>query len=157
MTYVKMPNDKTTKVYFKTTDTGEPTFEYDMGYPSSHKWYFMRCENNRIAWEDNAYNGKGVFGGKDYFVFVAELNFKKHKSRTLEELREMGINLYNGTQKIFINGKEKELKWPSIVVDDEKLWKNVKPEIILQKPIYPETFGKSVECECDICCMICEM
>lgn len=144
------------QLYFKTVDTNEPTLIYDMAYPSSHKSYFLKSESNQV-YREQSYKGNGVFDGKEYFVWVAELNFKKHKSRTIEELRELGKNLYNGTQKIFVNGKEKTIKWPIILADDEKPWINKKPEICLQIPVYPEIAGKHVFCECDVCCMISEL
>lgn len=144
------------KMYFKTADTKEPTLIYDMAFPSSHKYYFMKSKGNKVYCE-KTYAGNGVFGGKEYFVWLAELNFKKHKSRTIDELRDLGQNLYNGSQKIFVNGKEKPIEWPAILADDEKPWTNQRPEILGTSPTYPETEGKCVECDCDVCCMISEM
>jgi hypothetical protein len=146
----------TNKIYFKTADTKEPTLIYDMAYPSSHKSYFIKSETNQV-YREKTYSGKGIFGGKDYFVWVAELNYKRHKSKTFEELRELGKNLCDGTQKIFVNGKEKMIQWPAILADDEKPWTNQRPEMYVAAPVYPETEGKHVNCDCDICCMISDM
>ena len=146
------------EIYFKTADKKEYTLVYDMAFPSSHVPYFMKWEGSKSKiWWERSYTGNGVFEGKDYFIWVAELNLKNHKKKTMNELREIGINLYNGVQKIFVNGEEKIIKWPVILADDESPWINVKPEITLIKPEYSEKKGIFVECECDDCCMMSEM
>ena len=143
-------------MYFKTVDTNEPTLVYDMAFPSSHKHYFLKSASNKVYWE-KTYTGNGVFAGKDYFIWVAELNLKNYKTKSDYELREIGENLYKGTHKIFVGGKEKQIQWPEILADDEKPWKNRKPEMYLKPPKYPELEGKCVNCECDVCLMIIEM
>lgn len=146
----------TNKIYFKTCDKNTPTLVYDMAFPSSHHSYFMKSDTLDV-YREKEYKGDGIFGGKDFFILIAEMNFKKHKTRTKSELRELGTNLYNGTQKIFIGGKEKTLKWPEIVADDERPWLNRKSEKYATPPVYPETQGKNVECDCDVCCAICNL
>ena len=43
------------------------------------------------VWAEDSYEGYGVFGGKDYFVLLAEMNGHKDSE---EELRGIGIDIY---------------------------------------------------------------
>lgn len=47
--------------------------------------------NNGNVWRKDNYDGYGVFGGKDFFVLLAEMNGKQGNH---ESLRQMGGELY---------------------------------------------------------------
>ena len=51
---------------------------------------YMKTEDGRV-WQENAYEGYGVFGGKDIYELIAELNNLTGKNT--EELRNKGISL----------------------------------------------------------------
>jgi hypothetical protein len=91
-------------------------------------------ENNK--WQENNYEGYGVFGGKDFFELLADMNgkgvtqfqiderFAKGYDKTKEEsrtdlLRSIGIDLYFGDEP-FIS--------PNLYEDSRLEWKNRTPE-----------------------------
>ena len=137
---------------FKTSDTKDVTWIYEKSKPHSHKWYFLKDESFHV-WTEREYKGDAVFGGKNYFELLAELNMPvgtlKNSTAT-----EMGMKLHLGTAKLIkkIKGETVniELKYPEILVDDEHTWKNRKPEII-DAPVDEPELDPSYECECDYC------
>ena len=65
---------------------------------------YMHSPDGRI-WEESKYEGYGVFGGKDYFELMAELNGKKTRSD--------GIDLYYADDKT-------DLIYP--ILSEKKKW-----------------------------------
>ena len=142
--------------HFKLSDSKEKTRTYERSKPSTHKRYFMKTPENKV-WEENKYAGDAVFGGKNFFELVAELN------KTPAELKrakcsptELGMKLYKGTVKIIkkVDGKihNVELKFPEILADDERIWRNRKPELLGDvDALLPSshTEDDNIECECD--------
>ena len=137
---------------FKTSDTKDVTWIYEKSKPHSHKWYFLKDESFHV-WTEREYKGDAVFGGKNYFELLAELNMPVGTLKNTTAT-EMGMKLHLGTAKLIkkIKGESVniELKYPEILVDDEHTWKNRKPEIIDQPVDEPE-LDPSYECECDYC------
>lgn len=54
-------------------------------------------------WREDKYQGYGIFGGKDYYELLAEMNGLEH--------RDEGITLVYGLTK------EKSIKWPTLTED----------------------------------------
>lgn len=54
---------------------------------------YMHSPDGR-TWKENQYQGYGVFGGKDIYVLIAELNIPDHTEKTEDELRDIGIDIY---------------------------------------------------------------
>lgn len=137
---------------FKTSDTKDVTWIYEKSKPHSHKWYFLKDESFRV-WTESEYKGDAVFGGKNYFELLAELNMPVGKLKN-STATEMGMKLHLGTAKLIkkIKGETVniELKYPEILVDDEHTWKNRKPEII-DAPVDEPELDPLYECECDYC------
>lgn len=144
--------------HFKLSDNNKvQTKTYEKSKPSTHKRYFMKTQENKV-WEENHYAGDAVFGGKNFFELLAELNktpaeLKKLKCSSIE----FGQKLYRGTTKI-IKKKDGgiinvELKYPEILEDDERLWKNRKPSLVGNlDTLLPD--DHTCECECDVCLML---
>ena len=139
------------QIVFTTIDKKTPTLIYDESYPSSHRAYFMKTPNNRV-YEELHYKGDGVFAGKDYFELLGELNLPPKSNIT--DVTAFGKAIFAGTTKIIRRSSTKietrDIIYPGIYEDDELIWKNQKTEIA-RDWVYPETQGKSVECECDFC------
>ena len=139
------------QIVFTTIDKKTPTLIYDESYPSSHRAYFMKTPNNRV-YEELHYKGDGVFAGKNYFELLGELNLPPKSNIT--DVTAFGKAIFAGTTKIIRRLSTKietrEVIYPGIYEDDELIWKNQKTEIA-RDWVYPETQGKSVECECDFC------
>lgn len=93
-------------------------------------------------WQENFYDGYGVFGGKDFYELLAEMNgysYKEygdnsgyiicpdgHKVSTdnvSEDIRQVGIRLAFGEDEngksAFPHGDNTNIKWPSITESGE--------------------------------------
>jgi DNA ligase (NAD+) len=146
--------------HFKLSDSKEKTRTYERSKPSTHKRYFMKTQENKV-WEENKYAGDAVFGGKNFFELVAELNKTPAElKRTKCSPTELGMKLYKGTVKIIkkVDGKihNVELKFPELLADDERMWRNRKPELLGDvDALLPSSHeeGENIECECDECLM----
>lgn len=140
--------------HFKLSDSKENTRTYERSKPSTHKTYFMKDQANRV-WTENRYSGDATFGGKNFFELIAELNKTPAElKRTKCSPTELGMKLYKGTTKIIkkVDGKihNVELKFPELLVDDERIWRNRKPVLLGDvDALLPE--GEHEECECDEC------
>lgn len=64
-------------------------------------------------WHENDYEGYGVFGGKDFYELLAEMN-------GLPPVRDKGIDLA-------FSGKN-DIKWPNLTEDPDLPWENEAPE-----------------------------
>jgi len=140
--------------HFKLSDNGKvQTKNFEKSRPSTHKRYFMKTQTNKV-WEENKYAGDAVFGGKNFFELLAELNKTPSELKKLKcSPIEFGQKLYRGTTKIIKKNDGKivnvELKYPEILEDDERLWKNRKPELVGDiDALLPDDH---ICCECDIC------
>jgi len=77
-------------------------------------------DNKGNVWKENNYDGYGVFGGKDYYELVAEMNgynkdnymkyYKKGEKPMYDELRIVGIDI----EAEYDNG-ERKYKFPRLV------------------------------------------
>ncbi|TXE16847.1 hypothetical protein ES731_13265 [Psychroflexus gondwanensis] len=94
-----------------TQDTKESIPNY---YSKRSVFTVSLIDNKGNVWNEKWYEGYGVFGGKDFFVLVAEMNGKTS--------REDGIELYH-------EGDETSLLFPNLVQNDLGWkWKNKKPK-----------------------------
>ena len=76
---------------------------------------YMHAPDGKV-WAEPAYGGYGIFGGKDIFVLLAELNIDSSEleGKSEDDIRDMGIDLY-------YEGKDKIKVWP--VRTQKKVWK----------------------------------
>ena len=70
-------------------------------------------------WIENDYEGYGVFGGKDFYELLAEMNDVSLSETGRLELRDCGIDLYYGA-KAFLS--------PNLFEDGNSQWVNRAPE-----------------------------
>lgn len=97
-------------------------------------------DNKGKIWKEENYDGYGVFGGKDYYELLAEMNgfveggtlhdaSRREESGTnhlplRSELRLVGIDIQFGAIKL-----EQEILYPNIVSKPKKwVWRNEAPE-----------------------------
>lgn len=143
----------TYEIVFYTIDTKEPTLIYDEAYPSSHRKYFMKTPNN-VVYEERFYKGDAVFGGKNYFELLGEMNRPPNSKMT--NMTEFGKMLFSGRTKIIRKTNDgkietREIVYPGIYADDELIWKNQKATFC-EDCMYPErSLGIYIHCECDFC------
>ena len=134
---------------FITNDTQKPTYIWSNLVPGTHRLYHLKTEDN-IVYTETQYKGDAVFGGKNFYVLVAELNATKAMLSKNDPI-ELGQKIYNGEIKL-ISRKggivcPREIKWPIILEDDERKWTNVKP--VFATTVLPPPPPR--ECECDLC------
>lgn len=104
-----------------TNDTKEVIWNiHSSAYIHQTVWLI---DNKGNKWRENAYDGYGVFGGKDFYELVYEMNFSD-RSCSEDYKRETGIKIESGaffkhTQFYFT---------PNLVVDPKSEWVNVPPE-----------------------------
>ncbi|MDD3404964.1 MAG: hypothetical protein PHH23_01680 [Paludibacteraceae bacterium] len=82
----------------------------------------IMTDNKGNQWEEDNYDGYGVFGGKDYYELLAEMN-------GLGNDRSKGIKLAfsESIANVFENGNQKIL-FPSLS-EDGKYYDGISPEI----------------------------
>lgn len=78
---------------------------------------YMHDDKGNV-WEETSYEGYGVFGGKDFFVLLAEMNGFEGEPETL---RTRGIQLIYGTDG-------KKIKSPNLTRNKEWSWIDESPE-----------------------------
>lgn len=91
---------------WKTQDTNKSIANK---YSDRETFEVIMTDNNGNKWTESNYEGYGVFGGKDYYELLAEMNGKK--------TREDGINL----------SSKKSILHPNLNESSELDWKNNKP------------------------------
>jgi hypothetical protein len=77
--------------------------------------YLKDHEGN--VWQEDNYEGYGVFGGKDYYVLLAEMCGHRGEE---EKLRNIGITIYFEIEKL------PGLIFPNLVEDPDWEWVNKK-------------------------------
>jgi hypothetical protein len=145
---------------FLTNDTQKPTYIWSNLEPGTHRIYHMKTEDNQV-YTETRYKGDAVFGGKNFYVLIAELNATK-AMLSKNDPQELGQKIYDGTIKLISRKDAKgclgqaesssivcprEIKWPIILEDDERKWTNVKP--VIATTVLPPPLNN--DCECDIC------
>lgn len=71
-------------------------------------------DNKGNVWKESSYKGYGVFGGKDYYELVAEMN--GYTEGTEDELRQIGIDLsFNGLKT---KNEDGITLYPALVTDE---------------------------------------
>ena len=85
-------------------------------------------DNKGNRWEEKAYEGYGVFGGKDYYELLAEMNGVEVTEKQIEErlslgfdetkdeartqlLRSKGIDLYYGKEPFIAPNLSRYMDW----------------------------------------------
>ena len=106
-----------------TQDTHESIRE-SFGCSSKRKLRAYLHDNKGNVWSEESYEGYGEFGGKDFYVLLAEMN--GHKAADLEsqvdthqQMREIGIDLYFGDEP-YVS--------PNLTRNEHWTWKNRSPE-----------------------------
>ena len=85
-------------------------------------------DNKGKIWKEENYEGYGVFGEKDYYELLAEMNGfveggTNHRPLR-SELRLVGIDIQFGHIKL-----EQEILYPNLVTKPKKwVWRNEAPE-----------------------------
>lgn len=101
-----------------TQDTKEAIREsYGCNNPSKTTAYMH--DNKGNVWEEKTYEGYGVFGGKDYYQLLAEMNNISGLTGVSDHDREFGIDLAFS---------DKPHITPNLTRNKEWVWIDEKPE-----------------------------
>lgn len=100
---------------WKTGDTKKVIWNCYANTKPNYKFTVYMKDNNNNIWKETNYKGYGIFGGKDFFELLSEMNGKTD--------REDGIKLWFGKQPFL----------SPILVEDKK--------IKFDKKYIPETHG----------------
>ena len=102
----------------------------------THTVYLVDDKGNK--WKEEYYEGYGVFGGKDFYELLAEMNGYSHKDyedgsgmitcpdgrkvsadNVSRDIRSIGIRLAFGWNDEYPHGDNPNLKWPSLTENGE--------------------------------------
>ncbi len=100
-----------------TQDTGEP-IRTDSNDQRDGKAYLH--DNKGNVWEELNYEGYGEFGGKDFYVLVAEMNRPEEITDDEEKNRDLGL---------YIAFSEKPYKSPNLTRNKDWTWINEAPKL----------------------------
>ena len=94
---------------WKTQDTGRSI----PNVHSSQETFFVAMhDNDGNIWTESEYDGYGVFGGKDYYELLAEMNGKKTRYEGIELAFSTDPCLYpNLTERIDWEWRNEEAKY----------------------------------------------
>ena len=95
---------------FKTTDTGESIPNI---YSDRHPIRVVMKDNKGNHWVEEDYDGYGMFGGKDIYELIAEMNG--------QTTREEGIDLFFSR----LEGKTDKILTPNLLRHEDAEWKDV--------------------------------
>ena len=79
-------------------------------------------DNKGRRWRQEQYEGYGIFGGKDYYVLLAEMNNKYEPDVDDEKKRTDGISIE------FSEEKDKKYLYPNLTDCKDWIWINKKPK-----------------------------
>jgi len=104
---------------WKTMDTNKSIPNH---HSSKKTFVVYMIDNKGNIWEEKDYEGYGVFGGKDYYELVAEMN-------GLEPDRNLGIELqFDKTEKKFIT--------PNLSENKNWVWIDKSPESCISQGFF---------------------
>jgi len=96
-------------------DTDKPIYIDGYQKPGYEQRTYYMWNNKGNYWKEPSYEGYGMFGGKDYYVLLAEMNRVYDEDITDEQKREDGIQIEfssNHDGIIFPNLTESKIwKW----------------------------------------------
>ena len=105
---------------WQTSDTGESIW-WDHEIPTVH----MRDSEGNV-WSEDDYEGYGVFGGKDFYVLLANMNGIRGDN---EDVRSQGISLLfeNNPGGSGAIATKRGIKVPTLAFDKDKQWIDLPP------------------------------
>ena len=92
--------------------------------------YFM-WDNNGNSWKEPSYEGYGMFGGKDYYILLAEMNRIYGEDVTEDQKRKEGID-------IEFSSNHDGILFPNLTETSIWTWKNKQPHRHYNQGCYSE-------------------
>jgi hypothetical protein len=102
-------------------DTNKPIYMTGYQKPGYEQRTYYMWDDKGNFWKEPSYEGYGVFGGKDYYILLAEMNYDFDDDITDDEKRKCGIN-------IEFNSNHDNIVFPNLTETSIWKWKNKKPD-----------------------------
>jgi hypothetical protein len=99
-------------------DSNDSIIIYGCGtkqYPSMTHYMW---DNTGRRWREDKYEGDGMFGEKDYYVLLAEMNNTFDKDASDEDKRDYAFEIYD----------KENIIYPNLTCSPDWTWKNEKPK-----------------------------
>jgi len=103
-----------------TQDTKRSIYNHHTGF----EFPVQMTDNKGNRWIEDSYAGYGIFGGKDFYVLLAEMNgspiVNPDDSLEINNVRETGIDL--------CFSERKDILYPNLTEDMQWTWRNECPD-----------------------------
>lgn len=74
-------------------DTNKPIYIDGCQKPGYEQRTYYMWDNKGNSWKESSYGGYGMFGAKDYYILLAEMNKTYGEDVTEDQKREDGISI----------------------------------------------------------------
>jgi hypothetical protein len=101
-------------------DTHTPVYITGYQKPGYEQRTYYMWDDKGKSWKEPDYEGYGIFGGKDYYVLLAEMNGTYGEDVTEEQKREEGI-------AIEFSSNHDGILFPNLTETSIWRWKNKQP------------------------------
>jgi len=101
-------------------DTNKPIYITGYQKPGYEQSTYYLWDNKGNSWKEKDYEGYGMFGGKDYYVLLAEMNKTYDEGVTEDEKRNEGI-------RIEFSSNHDGIVFPNLTETSIWTWKNKQP------------------------------
>lgn len=103
-----------------TQDTNKPIYINGYQKPGYEQRSYYMWDNTGKWWKEPSYEGYGMFGGKDYYVLLAEMNRIYGEDITEDQKRKEGI-------EIEFSSNHNGIVFPNLTESSIWKWKNKQP------------------------------
>jgi hypothetical protein len=114
-------------------DTNMPIYITGYQKPGYEQRIYYMWDNKGNSWKEPDYEGYGMFGGKDYYVLLAEMNKVYAEGVTDDQKREEGI-------AIEFRSNHNGIVFPNLTETSIWKWKNKKPDMHYNQGCYAGCF-----------------
>ena len=108
-------------------------------YSSREAFTVYLIDNAGNVWREDDYEGYGVFGGKDYYALLAEMNidhpsftdeFSNVDKNNVDQMRSIGIAMSYPTDELghYTPNTKREIQFPNLCEDPHRKWFNTEPD-----------------------------
>lgn len=101
-------------------DTNIPIYMTGYQKPGYEQRAYYMWDNKGNSWKEPSYEGYGMFGGKDYYILLAEMNSVYEVNVTEEQKRKDGIN-------IEFSSNHEGILFPNLTESSIWIWTNKQP------------------------------
>lgn len=116
-------------------DTSKPIYMTGYQKPGYAQRTYYMWDNKGNFWKEPEYEGYGIFGVKDYYILLAEMNNIYDENVSDEEKRNDGIN-------IEFSPNHDGIFFPNLTETSTWTWKNKKPDSHANQGCYQDFFDE---------------